>query len=124
VQRNTKRILIDPAIFSPRQSPDETLEPERHPYLEVRVLLEQPEPGLRQRIDEALEGRPVRLLKVTTSYTGSGSALAETDSSRQLESLSPDEVFTKRYAQLHEGEPPPELTGAFHSLVESVMEVE
>jgi exonuclease SbcD len=104
---------------------DETLEPDRYPYLEVRVLLEQPEPGLRQRIDEALEGRPVRLLKVTTSYTGSGSALADAaGSASQLESLSPDEVFTKRYAQLHEGEPPPELSEAFHSLVESVMEVE
>ena len=104
---------------------DETLEPECHPYLEVRVLLEQPEPGLRQRIDEALSGRPVRLLKVTTSYTGSGSVLAEAaDSASQLESLSPDEVFARRYAQLHAGEPPSELAEAFSGIVESVMEVE
>jgi exonuclease SbcD len=103
---------------------DETLGSERYPFLEVRVLLEEPEPGLRQRIDDALADKPVRLLKVTTAYTGSGSVLAEAESPGQLESLSPDDVFLKRYAQFFEGEPSSELTSAFASLVEDVMEVD
>ena len=36
------------------------LPPQAHPYLEVRVLLDGPEPGLRARVEAALEGKPVR----------------------------------------------------------------
>ena len=34
------------------------------PYLEVRVRLSQPEPSLRQRIEEALQGKYVRLARL------------------------------------------------------------
>ena len=37
------------------------------PYLEVRVRLDAPEPGLRARIEAALEGKPVRLAQIDTS---------------------------------------------------------
>ena len=40
---------------------------EAQPFLEVRVRLDAPEPGLRTRIEAALDGKPVRLAKIETS---------------------------------------------------------
>ena len=94
--------------------------PVLQPFLEVRVLLERPEPGLRRRLDEVLADRPVRLLKIGTEYTGAGGALSDGAGAVQLEALAPDEVFARRYAQSFEGPPPPELLDAFHELVDSV----
>ncbi|MCG7871831.1 MAG: exonuclease SbcCD subunit D C-terminal domain-containing protein [Candidatus Thiodiazotropha lotti] len=99
---------------------DTELPPERHPYLEIRVRLEKPEPGLRQRLEESLAGRPVRLLKVTTTYTGTNDALADAGTTEQLEMMAPEDVFVKRYARSYEDEPSDELLGAFASLLESL----
>ena len=96
--------------------------PDTWPFLEVRVLLDRPAPGLRQRLDEVLAGRPVRLLKVGTAYTGSGQSLGDAAPAVQLEELAPDEVFARRYAQSFEDDPPAELVAAFHELVDSVHE--
>jgi exonuclease SbcD len=98
------------------------LTPERYPFLEVRVVLDRPQPALRPRLDEALAGRPVRLLKVTASYAGSGGALADAAAS-QLDALAPDQVFARRYQSLHDEEPPADLMAAFHELVDQVGEL-
>jgi exonuclease SbcD len=95
---------------------------ETWPFVEVRLRLERPEPGMRQRLDEAVVDRPVRLLKVSAAYTGSGQALGDAVPAIQLEELAPDEVFGRRYAQSFEDDPPAELVAAFHELVDSVRE--
>ena len=68
---------------------------EEHPYLEVRVRLDAPDPGLRARIEAALEGQPVRLARIDLS-----SAAAAADAGQaaavglgELERLSPEGVF-------------------------------
>lgn len=38
------------------------------PYLEVKVLLEEPEPMLRQEIEEALAGKKYRLARIVSAY--------------------------------------------------------
>lgn len=38
------------------------------PYLEVKVLLEEPEPMLRQEIEEALAGTKYRLARIVSAY--------------------------------------------------------
>lgn len=96
------------------------LPPERWPYLEVAVRLEGPEPGLRQRIEAALEDEEVRLLKITPHYTGSGEALADVVPEVDLEDLDPVEVLRRRWSQEHEGEPGAAMLEAFHELLESV----
>ncbi len=87
------------------------------PYLEVRVLLDTPEPFLEARIGEALEGKAARLVKVTATRSGTGTALAG-EPSADLSDLGPDEVFRRRYARDHEGEPSGVLWAAFRELVE------
>ena len=99
---------------------DEALPPGRWPYLEVRVRLVRPEPGLRRQVEDALDGRPVRLLKITPAYAGSGRTLPEVTPARGLQEITPDEVFRLRYRQRHQGEPPPALLDAYHALLEQV----
>lgn len=99
---------------------DPALRPECHPYLEVVVKLERPDPGLRQRIESVLDGRPVRLLKLTSDYAGRPAGLAAATPAQRLEELDPDGVFTERYRQQYRGEPPGELMAAFHELLEQV----
>jgi exonuclease SbcD len=90
--------------------------PER-PYLEVRVLLSRPEPTLRRQVEQTLDGKPVRLLRIATEKDGHGLALGDSARLRDLADLRPDDIFRNRYQRDHEGEPPPELFSAFREIV-------
>lgn len=95
---------------------------EERPFLEVRVRLDRPLPDLRTRVDLALEGKPVRLVRVERESPGEGLALSDvvaaTDTGAGLVELSPVAVFSALYARQYGGEPPPELLRAFHTLVD------
>lgn len=92
---------------------------QRQPYLEVRVRLDAPEPGLRARIEAALEGKPVRLAKIETSFTpkiapGIDSAPASLE---QLERLQPDDIFNRLYRSRYDADAPADLQAAFAELL-------
>lgn len=99
---------------------DPDLPPERYPYLEVAVRLERPNPGLRRRIEAVLEGKPARLLKLTSEYPGAVAGLQPAVPAQRLDELQPDGVFRERYRQQFEGEPPEPLMATFHALTEEV----
>jgi exonuclease SbcD len=90
---------------------------DERPILEVPVLLQRPEPGLRTRIEKALASKGVRLARIATHYTGSGQTLADALPQTALKDLQPDEVFRQRWAREHETELPADLLAAFHELV-------
>ncbi|MFL5353911.1 exonuclease SbcCD subunit D C-terminal domain-containing protein [Archangium sp.] len=94
----------------------------RRPYLEVRVSLERPEPALRRQVEDALEGKAARLVKLTPHYTGSGNALAEERPGLSLKERTPEDVFRARYARDYSEPPEPVLLEAFHSLLTQVQE--
>lgn len=98
------------------------LPPERWPFLDLAVRLDGPRPDLRRRVDEALEGRPARLARLTAVRAGEGPALGDALPEAALEALDPDEVFQRRWAQEHEGEPPEAMAEAFRELVREVEE--
>jgi len=100
----------------------ESVPEQNWPYLEVAVLLDRPEPSLRRSIDEALAGKGVRLLKITTHYPGNGESLAESMPERSLQEITPDEVFSRRYQQAHNDLPPQPLVAAFHEILELVQQ--
>ena len=91
---------------------------EAQPFLEVRVRLDAPEPGLRARIEAALDGKPVRLAKIETSSAarspGSSEALLTLD---QLGQLQPDDIFRRLYLQKYGAEAPGEQLSAFTELM-------
>lgn len=95
---------------------DPDLPPEAWPYLEVRVLLEGPEPGLRARVEGALAGKPVRLAKIEP--TRKQVALEEPDllSLDQLARLQPDDIFKRLWQQRYGDAAPPDQLDAFAEL--------
>lgn len=98
--------------------PDAPLE--KHPYLQARVLLNGPEPGLRTRIESVLDGKPVRLVKIDPSYRDD--ANSDTSSGPQslddLERLQPEDIFKKLHrSSKYGGEPSAELLAAFNELL-------
>jgi exonuclease SbcD len=70
----------------------------QHPWLEVRVLLDEPQPELRARVEAALAGKAARLVRIAVEYQGNGprqeSAVLE-----QLEQLTPDQVFSRAWEE-------------------------
>ena len=89
---------------------------EAQPFLEVRVRLDAPEPGLRTRIEAALDGRPVRLAKIETSSAARSTAI-ESMTLDQLGQLQPDEIFRRLYQQKFGKEAPPEQLSALAELL-------
>ncbi len=77
-----------------------------HPYLEVRVRLDAPEPGLRARIEAALAGKPVRLARIDPASSPRGDAPASSAMSLgDLERLAPETVFARLCEQRLSGDP-------------------
>ncbi len=88
-----------------------------HPYLEVRVLLDTPEPGLRARVEAALENKPVRLAKIETSVDHKISGVVAPMSLDDLNRLQPEDIFQRLYQSKYGSEAPPEQLAAFAELL-------
>jgi exonuclease SbcD len=86
------------------------------PFLEVRVLLDAPEPGLRARIEAALDGKAVRLAKIETS-SSTRSPSAEAMTLDQLDQLQPEDIFRQLYRQKYDREAPAAQLSAFAELL-------
>ncbi|MET0963238.1 MAG: exonuclease SbcCD subunit D C-terminal domain-containing protein [Noviherbaspirillum sp.] len=119
----TVDLMRVPASAAP---PDEVLSalqalPERSgahpPYLEVRVRLDAPEPGLRARVEAALEGRHARLARIDISLPLRAGDAGEALSLDQLDSLRPDDVFRRLYRRKFDCDAPDEQIAAFAELM-------
>ncbi|MGF6273006.1 exonuclease SbcD [Massilia sp. UYP11] len=96
---------------------DADLPQQAWPYLEVRVLLDGPEPGLRARIEAVLAGKPVRLAKIEpTRKPVAAAGEAEALSLDQLAQLQPDDIFRRLWRQKYGDEAPPDQIDAFAEL--------
>jgi exonuclease SbcD len=88
------------------------------PYLEVRVLLERPEPGLRSQIEAAIAGKPVRLAKIEpTRKVATAGPLEDAMTLDQLAQLKPDDIFRRLYQQRYGEDAPSEQLTAFTELM-------
>ena len=89
---------------------------EQRPLLEVHVALDKPEPALRKRIDEAMEGKEARLVRIAPPvFNGTGVGLPESGA-LGLGELSIEQVFLLKYKQKHANDPSPKMLAAFHEL--------
>jgi exonuclease SbcD len=96
----------------------EAASPDQQPFLEVRVLLDAPEPGLRSRIEAALDGKPVRLAKIETSSPARTSSIDnDVMTLDQLEKLKPDDIFRQLYQQRFGNDAPADTLTAFAELM-------
>jgi exonuclease SbcD len=97
---------------------DHDLPPACHPYLEVRVLLDGPEPGLRAQVEAAIAGKPVRLAKIEPTRRSVGPAEgADALTLDQLAELKPDDIFRRLWQQRFGEEAPDEQLSAFAELM-------
>ncbi|VXC00572.1 exonuclease SbcCD subunit D C-terminal domain-containing protein [Massilia sp. 9I] len=120
------RVPAQPAPLEEALAALEALElpeapPQQQPFLEVRVLLEGPEPGLRARVEAALNGKPVRLAKIEpTRRHAAPENASEALSLDQLAQLQPDDIFRRLWAQRFGDEAPAEQLAAFAELTNTL----
>jgi exonuclease SbcD len=95
---------------------------DERPFLDVRVRLDKPVPDLRARIEMALEGKPVRLVRIERETDGDGAGLSDvvaaTETATGLVELSPAAVFSALYQRQFGGTPPAPLMSALSQLVD------
>lgn len=90
------------------------------PYLEVKVLLDGPEPALRHKIEAALQGKKAKLAKITSVYAASDRKDAETISPEKLDELQPVDVFGRVYRFRYNTGVPDDLMRLFHQVTQEV----
>nr|WP_205909410.1 exonuclease SbcCD subunit D C-terminal domain-containing protein [Salinicola lusitanus] len=111
------------SAWQPEPTTGEALPRERWPWLEVRVALETPQPDLRARIEAAIADKPLRLLRIHSHYPNAGGDTAGSGAV-DLDSLTPQEIFARRW-QAEYGETPPEAVARdFATLVQEVQDAE
>lgn len=89
---------------------------ECHPYLEVRVRQDQPEPGLRARIEAVLKDKPVRLAKIEITRAGAVENILPM-SADEIKRLQPADVFLRLYEQKYGGKASDAQMAAFNELL-------
>lgn len=93
------------------------------PYLLVRVRLNQPEPNLRAQVQAALQGKPVRLVRIETSTQQSTALAAAPLVAVDALSANAPAGFFERLFRHRYGESPPEaIMTAFTELLNSADE--
>lgn len=92
------------------------------PFLEIRILLDEPRPGLRYTIEKALEGKSIRLAKIDVRYPSKkGDGLSgENPIVEDLGELTPVDVFNRIYEQQFQNAPPEHLLRLFNQAAREV----
>ena len=94
------------------------------PYLEVQVLLSEPEPGLRHKIETALLGKNVKLARIQPHYPNQKSKSDQSVLKDVLTELQPVAVFAKSYQAKYQSEVPEHLMALFQQTVIEINESE
>ena len=122
------RLLSIPATEA--AAPDEVLdelrglelpEDEPMPYLEVKVKLSEPEPMLRQQVEEILEGKPVRLARIVSFYrqAAEGSVGGEVLTAG-LQEMNPLQIVKATFENSYQTEMPEELVNLFQEVCRTI----
>jgi len=100
--------------------------PEQAPYLEVRVLLDGPEPGLRHKIETVLIDKHVRLATIKSRYPDSDNQekITKLISEDKLHELKPVDVFSKLYQSKFNGPVPETIQQLFNQVTDEVSQTD
>ncbi len=99
---------------------DSKLSHEEYPFLEIRVLEDQPDPTRRRKIDQALEGKCLRLASIKVDYPSrrlSQESDASNQTSQDLRSLQPEDVFLGAYLDRYGTTPDEDIVTAFREVL-------
>lgn len=92
------------------------------PYLEVKVLLEEPEPMFRRQVEDVLEGKRVRLARIVSVYRQADPETGERNERVEpgLNEMNPLQIVQTTFNQIYRTEMPEELTALFREVCLSV----
>lgn len=118
----SKPMPLEAVLEQLRQLPEAGEDLHLAPYLEVRVLLEGPEPALRHKIETALTGRHVRLTRIDVRYPAAEGDTDEsaTISADLLQELNPLDIFRKTYKEDYNSEAPEALVDLFNQVLQEI----
>ncbi len=96
------------------------------PYLEVRVIVDGPEPAIRHKVETALAGKNIRLAKIDVRYkTVSTDPEKNTAADRtELNELKPLDVLHKVYQSKYNTSIPEDLEKLFQQVAQEISEIE
>ena len=96
--------------------------PESHlvPWLEVRVILDAPQPDLRQRLESALERKSLRLVRIGVQYAGAVSTSSESPELVALEQLTAQERCSRAWQDTYGQVPESSTLDDFTQLLEDI----
>lgn len=97
-------------------------ETQRQPWLEVRVILDEPQPDLRHQVENALQGKAVRLVRIAAEYAGNRGADGSNDGSIliELDQLTPQELFSRAWLDNYGNEVDEQTLKDFAELLQDV----
>ena len=90
-----------------------------YPYLEVKVLLTEPEPMLRQQIEEILSDKAVRLARIVSVYRQAKTDVREEEAlvATGLQEMNPLQILKMTFENTYQTEMPEELERLFEEAV-------
>lgn len=109
----TKHQPLHEVISLLEQIPTSEAKQEMPPYLEVRVLLEGPEPSLRHKVEAALADKHVRLAKIDVNYPVATNNTADFIAPDRLHELKPLDVFVEVYQSKYNTPVPEDMMQLF-----------
>lgn len=97
-------------------------ETQRQPWLEVRVTLDEPQPDLRHQVENALQGKAVRLVRIAAEYAGNRGADGSDDGTAliELDQLTPQELFSRAWLDNYGNEVDEQTLKDFAELLQDV----
>ncbi len=91
------------------------------PFLEVRVLLKEPEPNLRNKIEQQIENKNVKLAKIDVRYnTDNKSNTGFSDNFEELQNLNPINIFEKTFQTKFNSEMPEKYKLLFERILNEI----
>lgn len=90
------------------------------PWLEVRVLLDTAQPDLRHRVEQALEGKAVRLIRLSVHYLEQRDSDALTEQLIGLDQLDPRDLFSRTWEEKYGQQPAADIVDDFNTLLQEV----
>jgi len=99
-------------------------DPNRQPWLEVRVQLDEPQPDLRQQIETALQGKAVRLVRISAEYAGRGGQDDDEQAFVELSQMTPQDLFSRAWEQAYGNPADEQALADFALLLQDVQQQE
>ena len=99
---------------------DATLPQEQHPFIEVRILEEGPDPLRRRRIEQALDGKPLRLASIKVESPEREAAAGQSAAAfhhADLKTIDPEDIFTDAYCEKYGTQPDTRVLEAFREIL-------